>query len=145
MSTNPRIATSFFGTIFIGFGINAIIRPENALSFFELPYATIPPAHKQLVDALLAVYGVRDIFMGLVLYLASYFGDRRTLGWVVLAAAGVGFADGAVCKWMIGAGEFNHWGYAPVLVMRTLPAFNPLPRHDGGIFETYVAYMLTLR
>ena len=115
MSNALRLASNVFATIFIGFGINAILRPKSGLSFFELPYPTFSPAQKQLADALLAVYGVRDIFMGLAMYAVAYCGDRKTLGFVVLAAAAVAFADGAVCKVMVGQGEWNHWGYAPIV------------------------------
>ena len=117
MSTNPRVAATFFGTVFIGFGINAMYNPQSALSFFELEYPSVPPSHKQLVDALLAVYGIRDIFMGLAIYAAAALGEARVLGWIVLAAAAVAAGDGAVCKWMVGNGEWSHWGYAPVIAM----------------------------
>lgn len=108
-----HIAANAFGTIFIGFGINAILRPENALSFFEFaPPAS--PTDNAMVDSLMAVYGVRDIFMGLAIYTASWFGTKKGLGWTLVAASAVAFADGAVC-WGHGMGEWNHWGYAPVI------------------------------
>ena len=110
-----RITPTIFGTIFIAFGINALLNPASALSFFELPYPTLP-AQKQLVDVLLAVYGVRDVFMGLALYAAAYFGDRKILGWITVFAGSVAFADGAICKVMVGKGEWGHWGYAPVVL-----------------------------
>lgn len=113
-STAFRLISTIFGTIFIAFGINAILRPSNALTFFELPYPS-SVSDKVLVDALLAVYGIRDIFMGISIYAAAYFGDRRVLGWIVLAGSGVAFADGAVCKVYAGSGEWSHWGYAPML------------------------------
>ncbi|KAL8743377.1 MAG: hypothetical protein Q9190_004257 [Brigantiaea leucoxantha] len=112
-SSSLRIVASVFATIFTGFGINAIMRPQNALEFFEFE----PPASasgQKLVDNLMVIYGVRDIFMGVAMYSAAYFGDRKTLGWIVIAGSGVAFADGAVC-WAQGKGEWNHWGYAPIL------------------------------
>lgn len=53
--------------------------------------------------------------MGLAIHAAAYFGDRRALGWIMIAGSGVAFADGAVCRAQVGRGEWNHWGYAPVL------------------------------
>lgn len=112
-SPSLRIAASVFATIFIGFGINAIIRPGNALKFFEFE-APASILDKKLVDNLMVIYGARDIFMGLAIYSAAYFGDRKTLGWILLAGSGVAFVDGGVC-WAQGKGEWNHWGYAPML------------------------------
>jgi hypothetical protein len=105
-----RIAASIIATLFIGFGINALLNPASALSFFELQYSTISPERK-VVDVLLAAYGVRDIFMGLAMYIAAYFGDRRVLGWTTVAAGAVAGADGGICKFMIGRGEWKHWGH----------------------------------
>lgn len=115
LSQSSALSTAglLFGTICVGFGINATIRPENALSFFEFN----PPASvkdKQVVDSLMVVYGARDIFMGLATYAAAYSGDRKTLGLILIAVGGVAFVDGAVC-WSHGKGEWNHWGYAPVV------------------------------
>ncbi len=108
------LAASIFATIFVGFGINGITRPENALEFFEFE----PPASaadKKLVDGLMIVYGARDVLMGLAIYSAAYFGDRKTLGCILIAASGMAFVDGAVCRTQVGRGEWNHWGYAPVM------------------------------
>ncbi len=55
--------------------------------------------------------------MGVAVLAAAYLGDRRTLGWMLIAGAGVAFADGAVCKAQVGKGEWNHWGYAPVVAV----------------------------
>lgn len=112
-SPSLRIAASVFATIFVGFGINAIMRPENALEFFEFK-APASASDKKLVDNLMVVYGARDIFMGLAIYSAAYFGDRKTLGWILVAGSAVAFVDGAVCR-AEGKGEWNHWSYAPIL------------------------------
>jgi len=109
----PLVASAF-ATIFVGFGINAILRPSNALTFFEFPYPT-SPSDAKLIDGLMVVYGARDIFMGLAIYAAAYFGDRKSLGWMLIAGSGVAFVDGYVCKAYTGNGEWNHWGYAPML------------------------------
>jgi len=109
-----RIAASATATITIGFGINALLRPDNALTFFEWEAPTSASA-KILVHNLMFIYGVRDIFMGVVIYIATYFGDRKTLGWILIATSGVAFADGLVC-WNQGKGEWNHWNYAPMLI-----------------------------
>jgi hypothetical protein len=110
-----HIAASVFATIFVGFGVNAILRPDNALTFFEWEAPTAA-SDKNLVDSLMIIYGVRDVFMGLAMYSAAYFGNRKALGWILIAGSGVAFADGVVC-WNQGKGEWNHWGYAPMLTV----------------------------
>lgn len=135
-SQSLRIAGTIFGTIFIAFGLNAILNPLSALSFFEIHP---PPSsyysnsnstadQKTLIDSLMIIYGARDIFMGLAIYSAAYFGGNneknshekrkaknKALGWILIAGSGVAFVDGGVCKSIVGKGEWNHWGYAPVL------------------------------
>ena len=54
--------------------------------------------------------------MGLATYVAAYFGDRRILGCLLVAGGGVAVADGVVVKAQVGFGEWNHWGYAPVVM-----------------------------
>ncbi|EAW15039.1 DUF4267 domain-containing protein [Aspergillus clavatus NRRL 1] len=114
-SSSLQLVSSLFGTIFIGFGVNAIFRPTHALTFFELTPPTTA-SDRRIVDSLMAIYGVRDIFMGLAIYAAAFFGTRKSLGWILIAASAVAFADGAVC-WSLGAGEWNHWGYAPAITI----------------------------
>ena len=55
--------------------------------------------------------------MALAMFAATRFGDRKTLGWIMVAGSGVAFADGFIVKAQIGKGEWNHWGYAPVLTV----------------------------
>ncbi|KAK3356741.1 hypothetical protein B0T25DRAFT_138637 [Lasiosphaeria hispida] len=110
-----QIASHFFATLFVGFGINAIVRPANALTFFEWS-APEAQADADVLSGLLAVYGVRDIFMGLALYSAALWGTNKSLGWTLVAASGVAFADGYIC-YLHGQGEWNHWGYAPMLTV----------------------------
>ncbi|OIW28727.1 hypothetical protein CONLIGDRAFT_390539 [Coniochaeta ligniaria NRRL 30616] len=110
-----QLASHALATLWIGFGINAIVRPANALTFFEWN----PPASKadaDVLNGLLAVYGVRDIFMGLALYSAAVWGTKKSLGWTMIAASAVAFADGYICS-VHGQGQWNHWGYAPILTV----------------------------
>lgn len=136
-SQSLRIAGSVFGTIFIAFGLNAILNPLSALSFFEIypsPSSSSSSSYstdQTLIDSLMIIYGARDIFMGLAIYSAAYFGNdekkdnnnnqkkkqkkNKALGWILIAASAVAFVDGGVCKMMVGKGEWNHWGYAPLM------------------------------
>ena len=108
-----QVAAHVFAAIAVGFGINAIVRPAHALTFFELERPT-GAADAKVVDALLAVYGVRDIFVGFAIFAAAVWGTSKSLGWTVLAFSAVAFADGLVC-YALGQGQWNHWGYAPMV------------------------------
>lgn len=106
------LAACVFATIHVGFGLNAILRPTHALTFFEFR----PPADRgarDLVNSLMAVYGARDVFMGAAIYATAAFGSPRALGWILVAATGVALADGMVC-YAHGRGYWSHWGHAPV-------------------------------
>jgi hypothetical protein len=108
-----RLASSAFATIFLGFGINAMLRPENGLTFFEFEQ---PTTDKRIVNDLMIVYGARDIFMGIAIYAAAYFAHPKALGWIMVAGSAVAFVDGAVVyNSPVAHGEMNHWGYAPIL------------------------------
>lgn len=109
-----RLIACAFATICIGFGVNGLVNPQSAVSFFELDYSQIQTSDKPLIDTLLAAYAVRDIFMGVALYAAAFFGTKKTLGFITLAVGAVAGADGLICKTVVGHGEWNHWGYAPM-------------------------------
>ena len=113
-SSSLPIAAGIIGTIFLGFGIKFSLQPLSAIQFFEFePLSS--SAEEKLASNLILLYAVRDLFMGLAIYAATYFGDRRILGAILIAASGVAFADGFIVKAQIGKGEWNHWGYAPML------------------------------
>jgi hypothetical protein len=109
------VAANTIGTIFIGFGINGMLRPEKALELFEFEPPVLA-ADKKVLNALMIVESARNIFIGLAIYSAAFFGNRKALGCTVSAAGVVAFVDGAVCWHMVGKGEWNHWGYAPLLI-----------------------------
>ncbi|KAF9894798.1 hypothetical protein FE257_004419 [Aspergillus nanangensis] len=117
MSLSPslRLLTYFLAMMPIGFGINAFVRPDHALSFFEFDYPTTAP-EKQLLDAMMMVYGARDVFMGLVLAASAQFGTRKSTGWTLIFTGAVAGVDGLVCRFY-STGEWTHWGYAPVLAV----------------------------
>ncbi|GIK00957.1 hypothetical protein Aspvir_004987 [Aspergillus viridinutans] len=114
-SSYISLLTTVMGIIPIGLGINAILRPAHALTFFEFE-PPVAPRDRSLVDSLMIVYGARDIFMGLAVYAAGFLGTRKSLGWTLIATSGVAFADGAVC-WSQGHGQWNHWVFVPVLAI----------------------------
>ncbi|KAE9580093.1 hypothetical protein CGCF415_v010710 [Colletotrichum fructicola] len=109
------ILANFYGAIFVVFGINAIARPESALSFFEWKYPE-DPYSRELLDRVMVIYGARDIFMGLALFAATLFGTRKSLGATLIAASAMPAVDGLMCRVSEG-GEWGHWGYVPTLAI----------------------------
>ena len=55
--------------------------------------------------------------LGIAIYAACYFGTKRTLGVITLGLGAVAAADGIICKNIVGHGEWNHWGYAPMAAL----------------------------
>jgi hypothetical protein len=112
----PQVLTTIsglIGTIPLGFGINALIRPEHAITFFN--NSSMPTANRSFVDALLMIYAIRDIFMGIAIYATAYYGSKRALGWIMLAGCACAVVDGLASKMYLGGGEWDHWGYSPIL------------------------------
>ncbi|GAA6007738.1 hypothetical protein JCM10207_004857 [Rhodosporidiobolus poonsookiae] len=104
------------GLIPIFFGVNCFFRPAHALSFFALPYPT-SAADRTVVDALIVIYGARDIFMGLALFAAAAYNARKPLGWITVAVAAVAGVDGYACVLAKTGEQMAHWGYAPLLAV----------------------------
>jgi len=120
MATSPLSQSSYLpmaaGVIaaaFVGFGTTALLKPQKGLEAFPFPAPT-SAADKKLVENLVVVCGARDLALGVGTGAAAYFGDRKTLGWLLLAGSGVAFVDGAVCRSQ-GKGEWNHWSLAVLL------------------------------
>ncbi|KAK2753457.1 hypothetical protein FQN54_007847 [Arachnomyces sp. PD_36] len=116
LSQSPtlRIIGGIIAFIPLGFGINALLRPRNAFEFFEFEVPATPN-EQRLVDNLMLFYGARDAFMAAALFVTAYYGNRKALGWLLIAAGAVAGVDGYAVNNQIGTGEWNHWGYAPVI------------------------------
>ncbi|PQE21981.1 hypothetical protein CJF32_00009952 [Rutstroemia sp. NJR-2017a WRK4] len=112
-SSALRSIGMLFGAVPFGYGINAILRPDDALTLFKLEPPALP-ADKALVNSLIAIYGIRNLFMGTAIFAAGYHRAHKTLGWILIALGGVAFGDGLVCYQAGKGGEWGHWGYAPV-------------------------------
>jgi hypothetical protein len=82
--------------------------------FFLFPAATNP-----LIEPTMYLYGIRAIYMGLTVFIAAYFGHRKTLGAVMIALSSISLIDGAVVKTYGGTdangviNSFGHWVWGP--------------------------------
>ena len=103
-------------TFFLGFGINAILRPRAGFEIFEFEYPKTAK-DRTLIDNLMVIYGIRDVFMGVSMLAAWYYGAREVLGWSLVAGSVVAFVDGVANKAVLGHGQGKHWGYAPMLTI----------------------------
>lgn len=103
-------------TLFIGFGVNAMLRPRAGLEIFEFEYPKSPKDQK-LIDGLMLIYGVRDIFMGVTTLAAWYYGAKEVFAYSLIAGSVVALVDGVANKAVLGYGQGKHWGYAPVLTI----------------------------
>jgi hypothetical protein len=115
-STLLTILATAFGTMSLGFGINAILNPMSEISFFELQdlAATADPI---LIEVLMVAFGAKLIGAALAGGATALYGSRKALGCVLIAGGGVAGVDGWVCLNYVGKGEWNHWGYGSVMVM----------------------------
>ncbi|NUW40840.1 DUF4267 domain-containing protein [Nonomuraea rhodomycinica] len=74
---------AFVGALFIGYvGVNYLLAPESMAPNFGLP--SWPHGEGA---GFLAVKGARDLASGLVILTVLVTGNRRVLGWVMLATA----------------------------------------------------------
>ncbi|KAE8346301.1 hypothetical protein BDV24DRAFT_158545 [Aspergillus arachidicola] len=92
-SSMPRVLASDFAAIPIGFSINAFVHPS-----------------------LMVVYGVRDVFIGVVLFSALFSCHPKTVDWIMIETSAVAYVDGFVC-WTHGRRGWNRLRYAPVLTV----------------------------
>jgi hypothetical protein len=104
------------GCIAIGFGINGILRPENALTWFELYFPEKSQFDEEFLNLIMPIYGARNIFIGMSIMVAAYYQHAKILGANVLGMGIIAFIDGLAC-YRRGTGSEHHWGYAPQLVI----------------------------
>ncbi|KAF2640688.1 hypothetical protein P280DRAFT_507320 [Massarina eburnea CBS 473.64] len=108
-----KYISTFLGTVVFGFGVHYTLFPRSAFSHFGF---ALPTAELELIDALMVLYGVKDLFMGVSVWAATWSGNRKVAGINVLALGLGALVDGFVVKGVAGTGEWNHWGYGSVAV-----------------------------
>ncbi|KAF2001102.1 hypothetical protein P154DRAFT_490935 [Amniculicola lignicola CBS 123094] len=124
------LLSSFFGTIFTGLGLYYILQPRSAFLAFGLPAISSLPStsasisNDAIMDAVMVMYGARDLFMGVAILGAAWLGrtgqkGRRNvnLGGLLVAGSLCAGVDGWVVRSVVGEGEWNHWGYGGVMGM----------------------------
>lgn len=110
-----KLIAYLFAICSFGYGVNAIINPVFALSLFGLEYPRQFEPNKTAIDALMLIYGIRDVYMGVAMLAAVYYGHSGIIGWLTIATGGIAVADGAICYYIAGNGYWNHWTLSPVI------------------------------
>ena len=101
------IANAYFGTMPMLVGLSLLIQPDFMVPLiFENP--PIPVANKELVDILRMGFAVRDIYMGIAQWAAIYSGNRKVVGWCLIAGSGVTAVDGYALNQALGRGLWTH-------------------------------------
>lgn len=116
LSTSPilRLLATVFGTIFLGFGTAYTLYPRAAYPTIGLSAPTTP-RDAEIVDAIMILFGAKDLFVGASILAATWLGNRKVAGVLLVLGSACAAVDGYVVKGFTGEGEWNHWGYGSVM------------------------------
>lgn len=110
----PYIST-FFGTIFLGFGITYILYPRTGYELYGFSTSPTNGADWSIMERVMILYGAKDVFMAVALLSSTWYGSRKSTGLVLLAASATAGVDGYVVGSEAGTNHWNHWGYGSVM------------------------------
>ncbi|KAJ0120628.1 hypothetical protein J7T55_015358 [Diaporthe amygdali] len=99
-------------------GVVGVLRPASALAVLGFPTPSTPEAQR-LSHSLVQMYGVRQATMGLASLALWAAGEHRLMGVLMLVNSPIAIVDGMVSRWLVGAGEWGHWGFIPIGMMLT--------------------------
>ncbi|THZ06458.1 hypothetical protein D6C95_02407 [Aureobasidium pullulans] len=102
-----------FGVFQLTLGLTGILRPYVMLNVWEVDTSVIAAKEKNLIEALIQLYGLRNVALGLMIVAVRSFADSRTLGSVVMCDLIAAFGDGFLQKRLTGGGEWKHWSFLP--------------------------------
>ncbi|KAG9506584.1 hypothetical protein J7337_000117 [Fusarium musae] len=110
------------GLMLVGLGLNATLRPNDHLQRLEFPIPTEPLA-KKFSLALMKIWGVRNITVGVLVSIIWTTGDETLMAKALSAALAMPITDGFVSRIIIGGGETQHWVFPPLLVVMAAGLF----------------------
>ncbi|EWG50705.1 hypothetical protein FVEG_09845 [Fusarium verticillioides 7600] len=110
------------GLMLVGLGLNATLRPNDHLQRLEFPIPTEPLA-KKFSLALMKIWGVRNITVGVLISIIWTTGDENLMAKALSAALAMPITDGFVSRIIIGGGETQHWVFPPLLVVMAAGLF----------------------
>jgi hypothetical protein len=139
-TTSPyQTAALALSLVQLSFGLNGLFRPTAHLQSLNLPVdasllstsptssttnaaATTNPLASKYQLALMRIWGIRNLTLGLFLIFMWRRGDRELLGNAIAAVTMVPIVDGFAVRGVVGKemslaqAEGQHWGFVPVLV-----------------------------
>lgn len=110
----PYLST-LFSLIFLGFGTTYILSPRTGFGLFGFASSPTTSLDWEMMERIMVLYGAKDVFMAVAIYVSTWYGTRRSAGLVLVAAAACAGVDGWVVKSEAGQGEWGHWGYGSVM------------------------------
>lgn len=117
VSTHPALPyiSTFFGTIFLGFGVTYILYPRTGYSLYG--FSGEPTSHMdwEIMERIMVLYGAKDLFLGAAILASSLYGTRKSAGLILMAASACAGVDGYVVGNEAGTNHWNHWGYGSVM------------------------------
>ncbi|KAF2633430.1 hypothetical protein BU25DRAFT_426972 [Macroventuria anomochaeta] len=81
----PYIST-IFGTICLGFGTTYMLYPRVGYSLYGFSSTPTNPLDWAIMERVMVLYGAKDIFIAAAIYASTWFGTRRSAGFIMLAA-----------------------------------------------------------
>ncbi|KAH8649872.1 hypothetical protein BX600DRAFT_441970 [Xylariales sp. PMI_506] len=112
----PARGALLFGAIFTLSGAGAVLAPWPTLAaVFKFTPPTTAAEGERLASSLSRMYGIRDVYAGLLILALSYRGDYELLGWSLMMASVVACVDGYAARVQLGRRDWSHWFVASVL------------------------------
>lgn len=117
ISSHPVLGyiSSFFGSIFLGFGITYILYPRTGYELFGFSSTPSNPVDWAIMERVMILYGAKDLFLAASIFASTWFGTRKSAGLVLVAASACAGVDGYVVGQEAGTNHMNHWGYGGVM------------------------------
>lgn len=117
LSESPRLrlVAYLFAIGSFAYGSIAIFKPSMSLEFFGFQYPAKSDSSRTIIDALMLIYGIRDIYMGVAMLAAAYYKHSKMIGLLTLLNGAIAGIDGVICFNLAGAGHWNHWNLLPLV------------------------------
>ena len=94
-----------------------MLYPRTGYSLYGFSSTPTNAADWAVMERVMILYGVKDVFMAAAIYTSTWYGTRTNAGLVLMAAGAAAGADGYVVGKEAGANHWNHWGYGSVMIV----------------------------
>ncbi|KAF1844792.1 uncharacterized protein K460DRAFT_365756 [Cucurbitaria berberidis CBS 394.84] len=117
LSTHPTLPylSSFFASVFLGFGVTYILYPQTAYSLYGFSSSPTNLVDWAVMKRVMILYGAKDLFIAAAIFASTWYGTRKSAGLVLMAASACAGVDGYVVGKEAGTNHWNHWGYGSVM------------------------------